>query len=170
MVVIQVSDRLELQAPYHPVLPHRSKQIGGLWLGAGIGWSFPHSQEEALRALCLDIWGVDGTRAAFEDTVEIKVTVDEQVPYRRVFEAAEQPIYLVGREIAASLRSRRGARPGRGVRFMSGNPRCIALPSIWLTTIPNGAVFLVRDVPISALDRFRDDIGGAGHVEVLGSP
>ena len=50
MVVISAaSARLELKAPYHPTLPFRARQIGGVWLGAAIGWVFPLEQEQALR-------------------------------------------------------------------------------------------------------------------------
>lgn len=166
MVVIRATaTRLELEAPYHPALPYRARQAGGAWLGPTTGWIFPLEAEQALRALCQEIWAVDGRMAALADMVDLHITVDERVPFRSVFEAHEAPIYLVGREIAASLRNLRGARPVRGVRFLSGKPRCLAWPSTWSTSIPNGAVFVVRDVPCCATGRFREAVGGAGHVE-----
>jgi hypothetical protein len=166
MVVISAaSARLELKAPYHPTLPFRARQIGGVWLGAAIGWVFPLEQEQALRAVCLDIWAVDGTIAAKGDVIDLQITVGEGVPFRSVFEAHETPIYLVGREIAASLRNLRGARPGRGIQFLAGKPRCLTSPSTWSTSIPDGAVFVIRDVPRCAAKRFREAVGGAGLVE-----
>jgi hypothetical protein len=135
------------------------------WLGPTTGWVFPLGAEQALRALCQDIWAVDGNIAAMEDMVDLQITVDERVPFRTVFEAHEAPIFLVGREIAASLRNLRGARPGPGVRFLTGKPRCLASPSTWSTSIPDGAEFLIRDVPRCATSRFREAVGGAGHVE-----
>jgi hypothetical protein len=82
-----------------------------------------------------------------------------------VFEAHETPIYLVGRETDASVRNLRGARPGRGVRFLTGKPRCITSPSTWSTSNPNGAVFVIRNVPRCAIGRFREAVIGAGHFE-----
>jgi hypothetical protein len=167
MVVIRLGpERLELQAPYHPVPPFRSKQIGGRWLGPEIGWAFPLNEEPALRALCLDLWAVDGSPASGRETVEVQIAVDERAPIRSVFIAYESPIYLVGREIAASLKNQRGARPGRGVRFLSGRPRCFATSTTWMTTIPNGSVFVIRDVPTGAVGRLQEAVGGAGVVEV----
>jgi hypothetical protein len=32
-----------------PVLPFRSKQIGGNWLGSDVGWVFPIEEEAAVR-------------------------------------------------------------------------------------------------------------------------
>lgn len=166
MVVIRAgATRLELEAPYYPALPFRARRIGGVWRGPAIGWVFPLEQEQALRALCLDIWAVDGTAAAKEDLVDLQITVGEGVPFRCVFEAHETPIYLVGREIAASLRNLRGARPGRGIQFLSGKPRCLTSPSTWSTSIPEGAVFVIRDVPRCAASRFREAVGAAGQVE-----
>ena len=167
MVTIKtVPGRLELDAPYHPALPFRAKQIGGKWLGSEIGWVFPLEEERALRALCLDIWAIDGSPARLEDMVDLQITVNERAPIRSVFMAYEKPIYLVGREIAAALKNRRAARPGRGVRFLSGKPRCFATPSIWTVTIPNGSVFIIRDVPTGAVDRFRETVDGAGQMEI----
>ncbi|MCB8881253.1 hypothetical protein ACELLULO517_13480 [Acidisoma cellulosilytica] len=158
--------RLELQAPYHPALPLRARAIGGRWMGAGIGWTFPLSAEAALRALCEDIWAVDGSPEASAATVDLQIAVDERAPVRRVFLAYEGPIYLVGREIAASLINRKAARPGRGIRFLEGKPRCVETPSKWSTVIPNGSVFLVRDVPTMAIARFRHALAGAGELDV----
>jgi hypothetical protein len=157
--------RLEREAPYYPALPYRARQVGGAWLGQATGWVFPLEAEQALRALCQDIWAVDGRGATMEDTIDLQITVDERMPFRSVFEAHETPIYLVGREIAASLRNLRGARPGRGIRLLSGKPRCLTSPSTWSTSIPNGAVFVIRDVPRSAIGRFWEAVGDAGHVE-----
>jgi triphosphatase len=42
--------------------------------------------EQALRALCQDIWAVDGRIAALEDVVDLRITVDERVPFPSVFE------------------------------------------------------------------------------------
>jgi hypothetical protein len=167
MVTIRVGKgRLELQAPYHPVLPFRSKQIGGRWFGDEIGWVFPLEAEQALRSVCLDIWAVDGSPASLDERVELQIAVDERTPVRSVFVAYQSSIFLVGREIAASLKNRRGARPGRGVRFLAGKPRCRLSSNSWMTVVPNGWVFIVRDVPVGAAGRFREVVGDAGQVEV----
>jgi hypothetical protein len=167
MVTIRVAEgRLELRAPYHPALPFRSKQIGGKWLGPETGWVFPLEEEQALRRVCLDIWAVDGSPASLDETVELQIAVDERDPVRSIFVAYQSPIFLVGREIAASLKNRRGARPCHGVRFLSGKPRCISSSNSWMTAIPNGSVFIIRDVPARATERFREAVGGAGQVAV----
>jgi hypothetical protein len=167
MVTIRiVRGRLELQAPYHPVLPFRSKQIGGKWLGSDVGWVFPIEEEEAVRRVCLDIWAVDGLPASLGETVELQIAVDERAPVRSVFVAYQSPIFLVGREIAASLKNQRGARPGRGVKFLTGKPRCVSSSNTRMTIIPNGSVFIIRDVPAGAAERFRETVGNAGQVDV----
>jgi hypothetical protein len=167
MVTIRIAHgRLELHAPYHPVLPFRSKQIGGKWLGPEVGWVFPLEEEEALRRVCLDIWAVDGSLSDLDEAVDLTITVDERAPVRAIFVAYQSPIFLVGREVAASLKNLRGARPGRGVKFLQGSPRCVPSSNSWMTVIPNGSVFIIRDVPSRAASRFREVVGDAGQVEV----
>jgi hypothetical protein len=182
MVTIRIAHgRLELHAPYHPVLPFRSKQIGGKWLGPEVGWVFPleclYAAEAfgyakgldgsgALRRVCLDIWAVDGSLSDLDEAVDLTITVDERAPVRAIFVAYQSPIFLVGREVAASLKNLRGARPGRGVKFLQGIPRCVPSSNSWMTVIPNGSVFIIRDVPSRAASRFREVVGDAGQVEV----
>ena len=168
MVIVKTTpDHLELHAPYHPALPPRAKEIGGKWRGAESGWVFALDQEAPLRSLCDSIWGVDGTPEALADTVALRVTVREGLVRQPVFDVMERPIYLAGREIAASLKNLRAARPGRGVRFLHGAPRCIAGSNTWRTAIPDGAVFVVRDLPRCAVARFREAVGRAGQVDVI---
>jgi hypothetical protein len=35
-----------------------------------------------------------------------------------------------------------------------------------MTIIPNGAVFIIRDVPLGAAERFREVVGDAGYVVI----
>ena len=35
-----------------------------------------------------------------------------------------------------------------------------------MTVIPNGSVFVIRDVPHGAMERFQEAVGNAGHAEV----
>ena len=168
MVIISATeDRLELRAPYHPDLPSRAAQVGGRWRGSDIGWVFARDREAEVRSVCLGIWGHDGTPETAGDLVQIRISVNEHLLPRAVFEAMEQPVYLVGHEIAAALKNRRAARPGRGVRFLAGKPTCIACSNTWRTSIPNGAVFVVEAAPRSTVKRFRQEVGSAGSIEVL---
>ena len=167
MVTIRVAEgRLELQAPYHPVLPFRSKQIGGKWLWRRDRLGFSSRRGTSSSHSLPDIWAVDGTPGSLEETVELQIAVDERAPVRSVFVAYQSPIFLVGREIAASLKNRRGARPGRGVKFLTGKPRCISSSNSWMTTIPNGSVFIISNVAACTIGRFREALGEAGHVEI----
>ena len=131
-----------------------------------MGWAVPVAQEEALRALCLRMWGVDGTPEASSDVVQLRIEVAEQDIRFPIWRAYNDAVYLVGREIAASLKNRRGARPGRGVKFLAGSPKCQAEMNDYWTCIPNGSVFLLDDTPRMALDRFRKALEEHGTVEV----
>ena len=168
MVVIKArAERLELRAPYHPNLSLYAKPLGGLWRGQEVGWVFPHAQADALRALCLRMWGVDGTAEALHDVVHLRVEVDEQDLRLPIWRGYNSPVYLMGREVAASLKSRRAARPGRGVKFLVGKPTCQTEINDYWTTIPNGSVFLLMNTPRMALDRFASVLAGHGRFEVV---
>lgn len=168
MIVIKMNaERLELHAPFHPSLSANARPLGGRWLGIDTGWVFPRMQEPELRALCIDLWGVDGTEAAAADTVHIQVTVGRLLVEDGVFSAFNEAIYLVGREIAASLKNRRAARPGRGVKFLVGSPRCKAEDSYFWTTIADGSVFVMADTPRMALGSIARELENHGHMQVV---
>jgi hypothetical protein len=168
MILITANaDRLELQAPFHPLLSMNAKALGGRWRGSEVGWTIPIAQEAALRALCLRTWGVDGTPEASSDVVQLRIEVAERDIRFPIWRAYNDAIYLVGREIAASLKNRRAARPGRGIKFLTGNPSCRTDMHAYWTTIPDGSIFLLKDTPRMAVDRFREALEGHGNMEVM---
>ena len=160
-------DRLELRAPFHSGLPYRSKSLDGRWKGAEVGWVLELARKEAVRGLCLDLFGLDGREKSLRDTVDLEVTVDEHVLQPTVFVAYGQPIAFLGREIAVPLPRRDVARPGRGVRFVKGRPSRQRSVESYLLSIANGSVFTVMAVPRVTLTRFTAAIGDAGAVRVL---
>ncbi len=113
-LVVVKDDRVELRAPFHAGLPYRCRALGGRWKGSEVGWVFERDHEDALRVICLDLFGLDGREESLKDAVDLEVTVDERAVSRSVFEVHGRPITLLGREIAAPLPERDLARPGRG--------------------------------------------------------
>ena len=141
----------------------------GRWKGPEVGWVFERDHENALRAICVDLFGLDGHEESLKDAVDLEVTVDERAVSRSVFEVHGRLISLLGREIAAPLPGRDVARPGRGVKFLEGQPLCRQSVEIYLLWIPNGSVFVMRDVPRMTLDRLIAGIGDAGSTRVVAS-
>ena len=167
VLVLVKEDRLELRAPFHGGLSYRCRGLGGRWKGVEVGWVFEREHEDAVRVICLDLFGLDGHPESLENTVDLEVTVDEQVVSRTVFETTGRPIAFLGREIAAPLPRKDVARPGRGVKFLKGRPLCRHSVESYLLSIANGSVFTVGAFPRLALDRFVGSIGDAGTVRVM---
>ena len=167
VLMLVTEDRLELRAPFPAGLPYRCRGLGGRWKGAEVGWVFERQHENAVRLICLDLFGLDGHPESLEDTVDLEVTVDEQVVSRTVFETTGQPIAFLGREIAAPVPRKDVARPGRGVKFLKGRPLCRHSVESYLLSIADGSVFIVRAVPRLTLDCFVRSIGDAGTVRVM---
>ena len=167
VLVVSKGDYIELRAPYHPGLLHHCRALGGRWKGADTGWVFAPDQEQALRAVCLDVFGLDGREELLQDCVELQVIVDERLVTRRTFVSYNQPLFLLGREIAGRIPKREIARPGRGVRFLQGRPKVDASVEVWRVSVPNGSVFVIRDVPRVTVDRLIACIGDAGTAEIV---
>lgn len=158
---------LTLQAPFHPSLSFHAKALNGRWKGQEIGWLFGHEHDAALRALCVRLWGVDGTPEAMAELVDLRITVEQRDIHASVWSAQNEALYLVGREIAASLKNRRAARPGRGVKFLRGQPCCKAELNHYWTSIPDGSVFTIKDVPVMAVAHMQRAVTGHGTIEQM---
>ncbi|MFF9786375.1 helix-turn-helix domain-containing protein [Streptomyces nigrescens] len=78
----------------HPAFPDAARLLGGfkhMATGDHETWTFDSGIESQVRALCIDIWGTDGSPATDLDTVTLRWTVpDEWV----------QELWLAGRLIA----------------------------------------------------------------------
>ena len=167
VLVIVKDDWLELRAPFHPALSYRGRALGGRWKGAEVGWVFDLDREDALRALCLELFALDGCEESLQDTVDLEVTVDERTVVRTVLERYGRSIAFLGRDIVVPLPNRDVARPGRGVKFLKGRPFARRSHEDWHLSVPNGSVFVIRAVPRVTLDRLRASIGDAGSIEVM---
>lgn len=132
--------KLMLTSPYDPDLPTRAKAIGGQFSGAQKAWFFDPRDAERVRALCLDIYGVDPLAATPPDLVTVRI----QASLLR----DEQSWWLLGRELARRSARDAAVRLGEGVILVSGgfagsggsakNPRLAPR---------DGTVLEVRDVP-----------------------
>jgi hypothetical protein len=142
--------------PYDPEFVTAAKDIGGTPLRGADGWRwmFDTRDEAAVRALCLRIFGADGSTDADDPTVTIRVPV---------------PITCTGEEFRAAgiTLVRRPARDasvryGTGVVVISGgfpssggsraNPRLEPKPD---TTVE------VRDLPRGVAEKILAEIPGA---------
>ncbi len=168
MVVVKANgDRLELVAPFHPDLSAQAKRLDGRWRGQEVGWVFRFDREPDLRALCIRMWGVDGTPDAVADVVQLQIEVECTDIRSNVWVSHDAPVYLVGREIAASLKNGRAARRGRGVKFLRGRPGCKVELNHTITSIPHGSVFVLDATPRMAIKHIERALTGHGRCQVL---
>jgi hypothetical protein len=64
---------LIVKAPYHPDFPARARNLGGNWHAPPQTWHFDGRDLERVRALCLEIYGTDGTPET-SATLTLRVT------------------------------------------------------------------------------------------------
>lgn len=157
--------RVAAMTPYHPNFPARARALGGKFVdttSGGKAWAFDARDEERVRAICLDIYGTDGTPT---DTVTLRVTA-----LADMYEAAGS-IYVAGRVLARAFGRDSGAKLGEGVVHLSGKmPNSGGSVRNWRTTVADGSVFEVRDVPRRAALEFIAEHADSckWHAEIVG--
>lgn len=103
--------KLLLASPYHPDFPAEARKLGGRFdRDGGKTWVFDARDEDRVRALCVRIFGTDGSPA---ELVTIRLD-PERLAY------GESEIWLCGRKIAWRPGRDDEVRLGDGVILISG--------------------------------------------------
>lgn len=145
------SKAIKLESPYHPDLPPRLRQLGGHgWSDAAKAWYLPADVESEVRAICLNIYGIDPLAEINADVVNVKMDVSGHSFGEHLWEFGRQLLRRPARDIAV--------RPGEGVSILSGgfarsggsrnNPR--------IGNADDNTVLLIRGVPRHMVERYTD--------------
>ncbi len=143
-----------VQTPYHPDFPEKAKALGGYWDGVQRWWTFDARDEPDVRALCLELFGTDGSTPV--PTVDLEVSLDGWP------DTGE--LWLVGRQLIR--RTYGGVRFGESVRVLAGGFTDTSRRSGQLRW-QQGTVLLVRDVPKSLVEKLSE--ADWGHVRFHGA-
>ncbi|MFT9091316.1 MAG: hypothetical protein ABF479_10000 [Gluconacetobacter sp.] len=154
---------MTLEASYHPELACQAGRYRGRFIGAH-KWRFDAKWEPELRAMCRQLYGVDGHPETAADQTDLTVAVDEQSIAYPLFRQFNADIYLGGRHIAGVLKGRQIARPGKGIRFLKDGPRLDHQGLCWSLSIPTGAEFTIRGVPRMAVSFMEACLVGHGRL------
>lgn len=142
-------ERLIVRSPYHPDFPTGAKKLGGRWKSDA--WVFDARDEERVRALCVEVYGEDGTP---QELVSLRVDIDGITTYGR-----ETSIFVAGREIVRVRGRDSGAVLGEGVVVLEGDFTSGGSRKNPAVEHDPGTVVEVRDVPRAAAEAAVDEYG-----------
>ncbi|MBB2199732.1 hypothetical protein [Gluconacetobacter dulcium] len=154
---------ITLDAPFHPELACQAGRYRGRFVGKG-KWRFDPKWEPELRAMCRLLFGVDGRPETVADQIDLTVAVNERSVAYPLFRRFNADIYLGGRQVAGVLKGRTIARPGKGIRFVKGEPRLEPQGLAWWLSVPTGAEFIIRGVPRMAVPFMEAGLVDHGHL------
>lgn len=139
---------LRARVAHHPSFPDAAHRLGG-WKRKTTDryeiWTFDARTETRVRALCLDIWGTDGSLGTDLDMVTLRWTVPD---------GQERQLWLAGRLVAQRERRDDPVRLGYGVTVVQGG----FWPGGGSVKYPrldpyDGTVLDIRDVPRAAAEK-----------------
>jgi len=145
LIAITVGETVEVLSPYNASFVGGAKRLGGRWDPEHKLWRFAPTLEAEVRALCAKIFGA-GEDALLADVCTVRITAD----YSAMVECG--PIIYRGRVVAAASDRDGGARPGPDVSLISGKIGSGGSMKYWKTTIDEGTVLEVRNVPRAAAE------------------
>ena len=58
--IVEQDGRIAVSSPYHPNFPARARGLGGTWDAARRVWLFDAREEERVKSLCREIYGIEG--------------------------------------------------------------------------------------------------------------
>ena len=145
------SDRIAITAPYNPEFVKKIKLAGGRWDNETRVWTMDTANVDFARKILRDVYGYDDITEVGTEFVRVRITA-----LREIY-AHCNPVILFGRVIASARGRDSGARAGEGVAFIEKQPQSGGSVVNWRTKIPEGAVFVVDDVPSACLDTLDKD-------------
>lgn len=144
--------RISIDSPYNPAFIQRVKTLGGRWSPGERTWTLDERNLESVRAAMRDIYGMDDLPPA--NLVSVRVTIGDLKSQYGTFgtiDGDRDAVRIFGRVIASATGRDTGARVGDGVAFEQGKPDSGGSAKNWRTIIPGNCVFVVYDVPESAV-------------------
>lgn len=139
-------ERIYVTTPYHPTMVNRARELNGTWHAESKYWSFDARDEETIRALCITLYGTDGSPVE-EPLVTVLAQLTDDT--RDLLEATDS-LFLCGREIAWRKSRDYAVRLGEGVVIRSGGfPGSGGSARYPLLCPLLNTVLEVRDVPES---------------------
>lgn len=148
-----LNDRILCTTPFHPDFAARAKKLGGRWEPSEKSWRFDRRDEASVRALCVRLFGTDGSPETASDVLTIRASSD-------VCESRADSLWLAGRQVARVLGRDSGAKLGDGVVVLSGSfgsGGSVKNPRI---TVREGTTFELRDVPRAMAERVHAEFHG----------
>lgn len=163
------NNTLQVSSPYHKDFPARARALGGKWAATSKTWHFDQRDEQAVRALCVEFFGTDGSAVLESDLVTLRVTIADGT----YILALQGPLFFAGRQIGTAWGRDSGARQGDGVVFIKGRVDSGGSVKNWVTCTSNGAIFEIRDLPRAAAMKAIEDRSGwsetkIAKIEILG--
>jgi hypothetical protein len=142
-----VGDKLFVYSPYSDAFVKAAKALGGKWSSSS--WAFSIHDEERVRALCIEIYGDDGTTAIERCTLRIEWLEENYTTHG--------PVECAGRVIASATGRDSGARLGEGVALIKGKVTSGGSSKNWQTIVLVGTVAVVHDFPLPTAEKLIAD-------------
>ena len=109
--------KISVASPFNNKFPARARNLGGKWEGGQ--WVFDRRVEPDVRALCVELYGTDGTAPA--DVVDVRVIVTPSQAWGHTpFATNFLTVTLAGRPVARAFHRDSGARTNEGVIVRQG--------------------------------------------------
>lgn len=146
-------DTALVYTPYNADFVNRIKSsVGGAkWDGTKKAWKVPATAADAVRNIMMEIYG-ETDEPESTDKVNVRLTFHKECSPLR------SPVTMLGKTIASAFGRDSGAKIGDGVTFVEGKPISDGSVKNWHTTVPEGCVVMLYDVPRSIVtaDRLPD--------------
>lgn len=149
MIEFQISEcgnKIAVKTPYNSKFVKTCRSLNGEWDGEC--WTFPLDLKDIIRERMMEIFGRDDRPCKL---FTVKVTAVNG------FYEARKGIELFGRPICQAFGRDGGTRICKGVSFVKGIPDSGGSIKNWSTEIPEGCVFIVRNVPEKMIEKEREN-------------
>jgi hypothetical protein len=157
ITVINTGYHIIVSAPYHPLLPEKSKLLGGSYNHEEKTWEFEVRHENQVRQMCFEVFGTDGE--------EEMATVDVHARLDLLCQNRASDVWACGRMLAKRFFKNKPPKLGPGVTLLSGGfaESGGSAKSPHLKPLPETVVEII-EVPLELAQREAQELSG---VEII---
>ena len=138
-VKIEVEDgKIFVTTPFSAEFVAGARNLAGRWDKGKKAWAFDARNGEAIRALCMEVYGSDGVTS---DLITVKITMPDGMG------ACCAGLEICGRALARAYGRDSGAKISGGVVVLSGGFDSSGSVKNWRTIAKENTVILLHDFP-----------------------
>lgn len=158
--IVQENEKYSLIfTPYNSNFVKEIKVLNAKWNPEKKAWRFPTEAIEAVRTICLRIFGETDIDNSEKVSIKVKVLHD--------LYGHTESVNLFGKTLSHAFGRDSGAKAGQDVYYLEGKPTSGGSAKNWVSIVPENSIILLKNVSKNLIEKIDEEISSKISFEVI---